>query len=80
MSLATRMMPLDKVVEQMKSQVPPADIEVLERPGVAEELVGEMAEKHPTRAKASAQDFALFAKPWGFRVQDIEILGVQERV
>lgn len=29
--------------------------------------------EHPTAAKAAAQDFELFARPWGFDMADIAI-------
>lgn len=73
MLVAARRLPRDKMFEQMKAQAPPADVAVFERPGVADEIIDDMAAKHATAAKAAAQDFALFAKPWGFDVSEISV-------
>jgi len=73
MSFLARLLPKEKLVAQLKSQMPPADVEILERPGVGDVLLDGVSEKHPTVARASAQDLALFAKSWGFAIEDIAV-------
>ena len=60
----------DKSVEMMAKQMAPADQEILERPGFVEALFADLS---PADAKAATQDFALFAKPWGFELAEITI-------
>lgn len=56
----------------MVAQAPEADAKILtERPNVRAALIDNLRVKHPTASKAAAQDFELFAAPWGFELADI---------
>ena len=52
-------------------QLPAADIEILSRPDVKAAFVEDYRRASSTCALAAAQDFALFARDWGFRLDDI---------
>jgi pimeloyl-ACP methyl ester carboxylesterase len=73
MSLASRALPEERLRGQMTAQLPTADVETIARPGVFEELTRDLAAKHPTAARAAAQDFTLIGRPWGFALQDITV-------
>jgi pimeloyl-ACP methyl ester carboxylesterase len=73
MGLAGRLLPEERLIEQFTSVMPPADVEILARPEIRDSLFADMTTRHPTRATAAAQDFALFARPWGFGLADIEV-------
>jgi len=52
-------------------QLPASDIEILSRPQVKSAFVADYRRASSTCALAAAQDFALFARDWGFRLDDI---------
>ena len=52
-------------------QLPPCDIEVLNRPKVKSAFMEDYRRFSSTSARAAAQDFHLFATDWGFRLEDI---------
>jgi pimeloyl-ACP methyl ester carboxylesterase len=52
-------------------QLPAADIEVFSRPEVKAAFIEDYRRASSTSALAAAQDFALFAREWGFRLEDI---------
>jgi pimeloyl-ACP methyl ester carboxylesterase len=54
-------------------QVPASDIEILSRPQVKHAFVEDYRRASSTSALAAAQDFALFAKDWGFHLSDIDV-------
>jgi pimeloyl-ACP methyl ester carboxylesterase len=57
--------------ERLYSKImPAADLEVMERPEVRAAL---RSEGRLSSAPAAAQDLALFARPWGFRLEDIAV-------
>jgi pimeloyl-ACP methyl ester carboxylesterase len=57
----------------MRKQLPPPDRRVLDQPAVRAEFLEEGRRASRTTARATAQDFALFTRPWGFRLEDIAI-------
>ena len=61
----------DAVVRSMAKQLPPPDRRVLERPEIRAGFLEEGRRASRTTARATAQDFALFTRPWGFRLEDI---------
>lgn len=64
----------DRVLEALSRQLPPADQKVLrERADVVEAFLKEARNPSRTSARAAAQDFCLFADPWGFRLEDIRV-------
>jgi pimeloyl-ACP methyl ester carboxylesterase len=56
---------------RMARGLPEPDRRVLARPEVFEMFVDEQRRAPRTAAQAAAQDFALFTRPWGFRLEDI---------
>jgi pimeloyl-ACP methyl ester carboxylesterase len=52
-------------------QLPSSDVEILSRPTVKAAFVEDYRRAPSTSAMAAAQDFALFARDWGFRLEDI---------
>lgn len=57
----------------MRKQLPEPDRRVLEDPEVERAFLEEGRRAPRTNARATAQDFALFTRPWGFRLEDIAI-------
>jgi len=54
-----------------RSELPASDIEAMSRPTVRSAFVEDYQRSSPTSALAAAQDFSLFARGWGFRLEDI---------
>jgi len=54
-------------------QLPASDFEILNRPNVKRAFIEDYRRASSTSALAAAQDFALFARDWGFRLEDIDI-------
>jgi pimeloyl-ACP methyl ester carboxylesterase len=54
-------------------QLPTSDIEILSRPDVKRAFVEDYQRASSRSALAAAQDFALFATDWGFRLDDINV-------
>jgi pimeloyl-ACP methyl ester carboxylesterase len=52
-------------------QLPAADLEVLSRPEVKAAFSEDYRRASSTSALAAAQDFAIFAREWGFRLEDV---------
>jgi pimeloyl-ACP methyl ester carboxylesterase len=63
----------DRLVAQLKKSAPKADAAVLDRPEVAESVRLDLATASKTAGRAAAQDFALMARDWGFRLKDIAV-------
>ncbi len=63
----------EKALEAYKKQMPPADAAVMEDPHVFDAVVNEARHAPATAGRAGAQDFMLFARPWGFRLEDISV-------
>ncbi|MGH3743328.1 MAG: alpha/beta fold hydrolase, partial [Mycobacteriales bacterium] len=63
----------DRFLERMAAQLPASDAEVLQAPDVRAAFVEDLVRPSPTTGRATAQDFALFARDWGFRLEDITV-------
>jgi pimeloyl-ACP methyl ester carboxylesterase len=63
----------DKAIESAKRRVPAPDAAVLSRPLVAAAFRRDFAHSSATAGKAATQDFTLFTRDWGFRLEDITI-------
>jgi pimeloyl-ACP methyl ester carboxylesterase len=63
----------DAALRAMSSQMPAPDVELLARPDVHAAFMQDLLSPSATTAQATAQDFVLFARDWGFRLQDITV-------
>jgi pimeloyl-ACP methyl ester carboxylesterase len=54
-------------------QLPASDFEILNRSDVKRAFIEDYRRASSTSALAAAQDFALFATDWGFRLEDINV-------
>ena len=72
MTAAVRRWP-ERAIETMRRQVPAPDAEVMARPEVAAAFVDDLRHSSKTAGRAAVQDFALFARDWGFRFEDITV-------
>lgn len=63
----------EQMLRLMAKQMPPADAEIVSRPAVHAMFVKDARRTSAATAKASAQDFHIFAREWGFRLEDIDI-------
>ncbi len=52
-------------------RLPAPDAAVLRRPEVRDAFLADLGHASATTGRAAAQDFALFARDWGFRLEDI---------
>ncbi len=59
------------LLRSMRKQLPEPDRRVLENAAVVDSFLEEGRRASRTNARATAQDFALFTRPWGFRLEDI---------
>ncbi len=62
-----------RLLRTLLKTMPAADVGVLARPEVRSAFVASLAHLSPTAGRAAAQDFALFAHDWGFRLEDITV-------
>jgi pimeloyl-ACP methyl ester carboxylesterase len=58
-------------IRATSGQAPSADLDIMSRPEVRSAYIDSYRRAPSTSALAAAQDFALFARPWGFRLEDI---------
>jgi pimeloyl-ACP methyl ester carboxylesterase len=64
----------ERTFRVLERQFPMPDIEVLRRPEVRETMfIDDLRQAPPTAARAAAQEFALFAADWGFRLENIAV-------
>jgi pimeloyl-ACP methyl ester carboxylesterase len=63
----------ERVLALAPRAFPAPDVEVLQRPDIRRRFVEDLRRSSNTAAKAASQDFALFAKDWGFRLEDISV-------
>lgn len=61
----------ESLVRGMAKQLPAPDRRVIERPDIRAGFLEEGRRAPRTAARATAQDFELFTRPWGFRLEDI---------
>jgi pimeloyl-ACP methyl ester carboxylesterase len=63
----------ERAMRAFRRQLPEPDAEVLKRPEVFAAFADDLRHASRTAARAAVQDFALFARNWGFRLEDIRI-------
>jgi len=63
----------DQTLDGMLRGLPEPDRRILSRREIADMLIAEARHASPTAARAAAQDFSLFARPWRFRLEDIAV-------
>lgn len=63
----------DRALAVMAKQMPPADAAILARPDVRRVFLADLRAASATSAKAAAQDFQIFARDWGFRLEEISV-------
>src|SRR5258706_3314960 len=63
----------DYALDAMLRGLPEPDRRILARRELADVLIAEARHGSPKAARAAAQDFALFARPWRFRIEDIAV-------
>ena len=71
-TVVTRRWP-ERAMRTFRRQLPDVDARVLARPEVSAAFVDDLRYASRTTARAAIQDFALFARGWGFRLQDIRV-------
>jgi pimeloyl-ACP methyl ester carboxylesterase len=63
----------ERAIDAMSKQLPAPDVAVLTRPEVRDAALRDLRHASPTTGQAGAQDFALFATDWDFRLEDISV-------
>jgi pimeloyl-ACP methyl ester carboxylesterase len=63
----------DQAMATFKRRVPAADAAVLTRPDVAAAFRRDLVHTSATAGKSATQDFTLFTRDWGFRLEDITV-------
>ena len=63
----------DAALRAAARQFAAPDVELLQRPDVRAAFMDDLRQPSATTAQAGAQDFVLFARDWGFRLQDISV-------
>jgi pimeloyl-ACP methyl ester carboxylesterase len=63
----------DAALRAASSQFAEPDVKLLERADVRAAFMQDLRQPSATTAQAAAQDFVLFARDWGFRLQDISV-------
>ena len=63
----------ERSIRATLGQIPRSDADVMSRPEVLSAYIDSYRRTPSTTARAAAQDFALFASQWGFRLEDVTI-------
>ncbi|MGZ4437341.1 MAG: alpha/beta fold hydrolase [Nocardioidaceae bacterium] len=63
----------ERMLTMMERELGPADAAVLRRPEVRAAFLSDLKASSRTTGVALAQDYALFAHDWGFRLEDITV-------
>ncbi|BBY20341.1 hypothetical protein MSTO_05460 [Mycobacterium stomatepiae] len=63
----------ERVLPLLANSMPAVDTAVLSRPEVRSSFLSLLSDASPTAGRAAAQDFRLFARDWGFRLEDISV-------
>jgi pimeloyl-ACP methyl ester carboxylesterase len=63
----------DAALRAAAKRLPEPDAAVFERPAVRDAFMQDLRSPSGTTAQAAAQDFALFVRDWGFRLQDVSV-------
>jgi pimeloyl-ACP methyl ester carboxylesterase len=61
----------EMAIRATSGQSPSSDDEIMSRPEVRSAYIASYGRAPSTTARAAAQDFSLFARDWGFRLEDI---------
>jgi pimeloyl-ACP methyl ester carboxylesterase len=61
----------ERALQLMVKELPPPDAAVLMRPAVRDAFLRDLRHASSTTGQAGAQDFRIFARDWGFRLEDI---------
>ncbi len=61
-----------RLLDKMSADLPPADKAVLARPEVRQTFQGDIAEAFRCGSRGPARELSLLARPWGFRLEDIQ--------
>src|SRR5579875_3917340 len=56
----------ERALAAMRRELPDADVAILERPEILSAFLDDARRSSLSAARATAQDMALFARPWGF--------------
>jgi pimeloyl-ACP methyl ester carboxylesterase len=64
----------ERAIRATSGRPPSSDFEIMSRPAVRAAYIESYRRAPATSARAAAQDFSLFARDWGFRLDDIEPL------
>lgn len=62
-----------RAIQLMTRELPSPDVAVLKRPAVRDAFLRDLRHASSTTAQAGAQDFQIFARDWGFRLEDITV-------
>jgi pimeloyl-ACP methyl ester carboxylesterase len=62
----------EQAVRWMLRGVPASDAAVLQRPEITQAFIDDLRHASATAGQAAAQDMAIFARPWGFDLSQIE--------
>jgi pimeloyl-ACP methyl ester carboxylesterase len=63
----------EQAIRSMCKELPPVDVATIERPEIFAGLVEEARLASATSARATAQDMALFSRPWGFELAEVNV-------
>jgi pimeloyl-ACP methyl ester carboxylesterase len=63
----------ERALQVMANELPPPDVAVLMRPAVRDAFRRDLQHASSTTGQAGAQDFEIFARDWGFRLEDITV-------
>jgi pimeloyl-ACP methyl ester carboxylesterase len=63
----------EQALQALTKELPPTDAAVVIRPEVRDAFLRDLRHASATTAQAGAQDFRLFARDWGFRLEDITV-------
>lgn len=63
----------ERMLRMMTKQLPPVDAVIVNRPEVRRMFIQDARRASATSAKASAQDFQLFSRDWGFKLEEIAV-------
>jgi pimeloyl-ACP methyl ester carboxylesterase len=63
----------ERVLPMLVNSMPAVDTAVLSRPEVRSSFVRMLTNASRTAGRAAARDFRLFARDWGFRIEDITV-------
>ncbi len=75
MSQLTRQLERDpaRALERMARQLPDVDRQVLSEPGAQKSFASSMREAVRQGSRPAAQEMRIYARPWGFRLEDIRM-------